>query len=340
MYQQDNILNELQQLSPTLAQIPRVNIFKVPEGYFDILSGELLLQVHSQGLDDVTPINHMAVPVGYFENLADSIMARIKLGPFSDVGSETHGVSSLVADIGRKNVYRVPESYFEQLAETLLAGIKKDHFSEVQIETHGISSLVADIGHENVYSVPAGYFEGLSQTIMAQQENTLNREVIAETNGISEMVAGIGNKNVYKVPGGYFSGLEKQISRKLPIPAKVISMKSRFSAVRYAAAAVITGLVGLSVFFMLNKNNDTTTSGQTAALMTQANQIIQTNSFDKEFSSISDAAIVSFLESKGQDVEAALVASLADDKNLPEADDYLIYENTLDEVLKTLDLNN
>jgi hypothetical protein len=67
---------------------------------------------------------------------------------------------------------------------------------------------------------------------------------------------------------------------------------------------------------------------------------MSTNSFDKEFSSVSDDAIVSFLESKGQDVEAALVASLTDEKNLPEADDYIINENTLDQVLKTLDLNN
>jgi hypothetical protein len=91
---------------------------------------------------------------------------------------------------------------------------------------------------------------------------------------------------------------------------------------------------------MLNKNSSTQPTVQTAALMSEADHIIKTNSFDKEFSSVSDAAIVSFLESKGQDVEAALVASLTDDKNLPDADDYLINENTLDEVLKTLDLNN
>lgn len=340
MYQQDNILNELQQLSPTLAEIPRVNVFKVPEGYFDILSGQLLLQLHSKELDNIIPIKDMSVPEGYFENLADTIMARIKNEQPGEVLLETHGVSSLVADIGHKNVFRVPEGYFENLPGILMAGIKRDHLSEVELETHGISSLVAEIGRKNVYSVPAGYFEVLSQNLLAQRANGLSDEVTEETRNISELVAGISKKNVFTVPGGYFNGLAEQISAKLHVPAKVISMKSHFSAFRYAAAAVITGLVGLSIFFMLNKNSDTTTSGQTAALLSEANQIIKTNSFDKEFSSVSDAAIVSFLESKGQDVEAALVASLADDKNLPEADDYLINENTLDEVLKTLDLNN
>jgi hypothetical protein len=293
MYQQDQILSELQLLSPTLAGISRVNVFKVPEGYFDLLSSRLLLQIHSEGLDSASPVSGMAVPEGYFENLADNVMARIK----------------------------------------------KETMGEMQVETHGISSLVAEIGKKNVFNVPEGYFKGLPQAI-TERKNRLINDVEEETRNISVLVAGIGNKNIYSVPRGYFNELPGVITGKINKPANVVSMKNRFAAFKYAAAAVVTGLVGVSVFLMLNRNDDTKPSRQTMALMSEANQIIQTNSFDKELSSISDAAIVSFLESKGQDVEAALVASLADEKNLPDAADYLINENTLDDVLKSLDLNN
>jgi hypothetical protein len=295
MYQQDNISNELQELSPTLAAIPKLNVFTVPGGYFDLLSTQLLLLTRPGEEQNVTEAMNASVPEGYFENLAGNIMARIKRESFSEVALETHAVSSLVAEIGNKNIYQAPEGYFENLANTILAKTNSFHGSEVTVETASISEMVAGIGHKNVYSVPEGYFTELSQAVNA----------------------------------------------KVLHPAKIVTMKSRFTAFRYAAAAVVTGLVGLSIIFLLNKNNgDKTNAVQTAAVITEAKQIMRTNSFDKEFSSVSDDAIVSFLESKGQDVEAALVASLTDEKNLPDADDYIINENTLDEVLKTLDLNN
>jgi hypothetical protein len=249
MYQPSNILIELQELSPAVADIARVNVFKVPDGYFDSFSGHTLLLAQAAYLKEENPIKVHTVPEGYFDSLADSILNKIK--------------------------------------------------------------------NESIWSVAN------------------------ETKEISELVAGIGNRNVFIVPKQYFDRLTTELSQKVTTKSKVVSMKSRFTSFRYAAAAVLTGLIGLSIFFMLNKNNSTIKpSSETIAVMNRADQIIKTNSFDKELENISDAAIVQFLESKGQNVEAALVASLDDEKNLPNAVDYLINENTLDEVLKTLDLNN
>lgn len=294
MYQQDYILNELKELSPTLAGIPRVNVFSVPEGYFDLLSSQFLLQARSGEAGQVTSEMSASIPEGYFDNLAGNIMARIKREPLSEVVGETHSISSLVAGIGNKNIYQVP----------------------------------------------AGYFHNLANSIQANAGSLRNNGVTDETGSISELVAGIGNQNVYDIPEGYFAQMPRELIAKLPRPARIVTMTSRFTAFRYAAAAVVTGLVGLSILFLVNKNNGDKTNAVQTAVLTEAKQIISAKSFDKEFSSVSDAAIVSFLESKGQDVEAALVASLTDEKNLPDADEYLFNENTLDEVLKTLDLNN
>lgn len=294
MYQQDNILNELKELSPTLAAIPRLNVFRVPEGYFDLLGTRLLLLTRIGESEQVSPEMRASVPEGYFENLAENILARIK----------------------------------------------NESISEVARETMAVSRVVAEIGNRNIFKVPGGYFENLANDVHRKTTSLVNNEVALETQNISALIAGIGNHNVYSVPEGYFARLQMNVMTKLPQPAKVISMKSRFTAFRYAAAAVVTALIGLSVIFLLNKNADNSSEAQTAAVLTEAKQIMNTNSFEKEFSSVSDDAIVSFLESKGQDVEAALVASLTDQKDLPEADEYLINENTLDQVLQTLDLNN
>ena len=295
MYQPDNILNELKELSAAVANIARVNVFTVPDGYFDTLSSQVLIQVHAGDAENVKAIKEASVPEGYFDNLAGNIMARIKNEALTDASSETKNISELVAGIGNKNIYSVPQDYFNDL----------------------------------------------STNIIAQTKNILLNKVSEETFAVSELVAGIGNKNVYTIPQGYFEGVAEQINAQLFTPAKVVSIKNRFTAFRYAAAAVVTGVIGLSAFFLINKYNDKNiSSAQTAAVIAEAKQIIKTNSFDKELSAVSDAAIVSFLESKGQNVEASLVASLTDDKNLPDADEYLINDNTLDEVLKTLDLNN
>lgn len=241
MNQPDNILNELQELSPILASVPKYNVLKAPEGYFEDFSSLMLLKVHAMESPQ------LSVPEGYFDNLPATIIARIKAEDQSEVLTETQEISATVAAIGNRNVFTVPEGYFESLK---------------------ISNL--------------------------------------ETSATA---------------------------------AKVVSMPKRFSVFRYAAAAVVTGLIAISAYFMLNNNgNFASADSNHMAVMKEAKQIIKEGSFEDELNSISDAAIVNFLESKGQDVEAALVASLTNEKELPSADEYLFDDNTLDNVLKTIDL--
>lgn len=267
--------------------------------------------------------NVFTIPAGYFETLSTHILLQVH--------------SAERAMLFSMNETSVPAGYFESLAETIMSRIKKETLTEAAIETTAISELVARIGNKNIYSIPQGYFEHLSNNISAEINNQSGSHTLAETHSISPLLARIGNKNVYTVPQGYFDGLAKKLNTHTPV-AKVMSMHSRFPAIKYAVAAAVTGFMAFSMFLMLNKN-EIKPGAQTAAVMKEAKDIIKTNSFDKELNSISDDDIVSFLESKGQNVEAALLASL-DEKTLPDADEYLINDNTLDEVLNTLDLNN
>ena len=295
MFQPDNILNELKELSPFLAHVPRFNVFNVPDGYFTHISSQQLLLAHASDRGKNRSLNTFTVPNNYFETLAESILDRIKKDSGNIVANETSEISSLVAGIGNRNVYNVPLAYFDNL------------------DTQSVSLVINEAG-------------------------TISSGTLKES---GELLAVIGNKNVYTIPTGYFEGVADEANQKITRPAKVVSLYRKISVAKYAAAAVVTAIMGLSIIFIINKDNDVLSpSGQTNATMAEARQIIQSNSFDKELEGISDASIVAFLEDKGQNVEAALVASLSDNKNLPEADDYLLNENALDEVLNTIDLNN
>lgn len=281
MQPNNNILKELEELSPTLAGLPRTNVFGVPAGYFEALSGEILLQV-------AQPSTTLSVPEGYFESLAGQILSKIKTNATEeDVIAEMQLLSPTIAGIGNNNVFHVPANYFSQFEQRIA----------VQAETTAIAPALTNISKVATYTVPTGYFEQLAGSILAKKDTT----------------------------------------------AKVVSMKSRATAWRYAAAAAITAVMAVSVWFALNNNQDLTNGTITAAVKQEAEKILVNNSFEQEMSTVSDAAIVEFLESKGQNVEAALVASytdVEDETKLPDATDYMMNEHTLDELLETLQLND
>ncbi len=230
--------------------------------------------------------------------------------------TELREISPLLASVPRVNVYRVDENYFDGIRAELQARIIASSFVVPQ---------------QNL-DVPVGYFENLPNNILAKIKEQENNEVLTEMQALSTTIAGIGNKNVYTVPQGYFE--------KLTMPAitttKVVKMGSR-SIFKYAAAAVVTGLLGLGIFTFVNKNTgDVNGTEVNPVVMAKANEIIKKNSFEKELENVSDEDLEQYLLQNGQDVNAALVASSIDneDGNLPDAADYLLDENTLNDFLK------
>ena len=271
MRSNNTIYNELKELNSLLANISNRNVYTVPQGYFDVVSHDILLAV--QQTDIEISINN-TVPEGYFDGFASSIMAKIKVDAIS-VDEES----------------------------ALLAGIK----------------------YINPYQVPASYFANLSGLII--------EKILADSTDTEEsiLLANLQLLNPYQVPVGYFDNLSAEIMRKIPQPAKVIEMKKRSSFFNYAAAAVITGIIGLSIISVFDKK-------QTDNSIMPGNEatVITPNNIDKEFATLTDADIVNYLQKDRQDVNAALVASIAEDNNLPDQVDYLTDDKTLDNLLNEL----
>lgn len=242
-----------------------------------------------------------------------------------DILNELKTISSVVADVPYLNVYTVNAGYFAGIAAELQARIEADTLYSSQ----------------NNFAVPDGYFEHLTASVL-QRIKAEESEVFAETKEYSSLIAGIGNRNIYTSPNSYFEELAFNNQEK-PV-AKVIKMSLTRAVFKYAAAAVITGLIGISIINIVNKtdvNLLNEVSVQTAEVMTKADKIVKTGTFDKELENVSDKDIEQYLQQGGQDVHAALVAASADQADkLPEAADYLVDENALDNFLKENNLKN
>ncbi len=227
------------------------------------------------------------------------------------IQDELNELSPLLAGISNKNIFTVPEGYFDTLPNELLFSVNQPQIT-----------------------VPEGYFDSLADNILSKIK--LNAASNISTDEHSVLLAPVQHINVYKVPDNYFEQLAIDILRKIPQPARVIVMHKRSSFFNYAAAAVITGILGLSLFTAFDKK--TSTERSSAVVLAQAGKIVKDKSFDQVLETISDEDIVHYLQNNGQDVNAALVASVTDEKTLPNPEDYFIDDKTLDNFLNDLNI--
>lgn len=232
--------------------------------------------------------------------------------------NELNALSPLMASVPHVNVYKVDENYFDEIRAELQARIIASNF----------------IAPQHNLDVPTDYFENLPSNILAKIKAQGSSDVLAEMKELSPLIASIGNKNIYTVPQGYF----EKLAMLKTTSAKVVKMGSR-SVFKYAAAAVVIGLIGFGAMKFIASSK---TNSETLAVVKEANKILETNSFDATFASVSDKDIEKYLSQNGEDVNAALVAASINDENttLPEADDYLIDDNTLDNFLNENNLKN
>lgn len=172
---------------------------------------------------------------------------------------ELNELNSQLAAQNPVNIYSVPAGYFDGLVAEVMKRIKALEADNAADELAHLSPLLSSLTKQNPYTVPAGYFENLDgqlNGIIHSEKELSSKE---ETATLSPLLAGLRNENPYQVPQGYFETLTAGIPKENKPQAKVISFTSR-KWFRYAAAAVITGVVVLAGFLFLNNgsgNNET-----------------------------------------------------------------------------------
>ena len=242
-----------------------------------------------------------------------------------EIFMEIINISASVAAIPYVNVFTVKETYFSTLPEIITSQI----------------NVGKKINSAKNLTVPEGYFESLAGNIL-NKIYALESDVSVEVNEISPMIAGIKNKETFTVPARYFDELTFLCKQKQT--AKIIAVDKPRSFFKYAAAAMITGLLGLGIVNIFYDDNTATniiTTAQVTSGTKLPNTVIMSGSFDEALKSLPDIEIEEYLQQSGQDVNAALVASSTDDTDkLPEVTDYLLDENVLENYLKENDLKN
>lgn len=172
---------------------------------------------------------------------------------------ELNELKSSLATVTPQNVYTVPVGYFDGLAAQILNRIKAMEAKNAVEELGYLSPSLNNISKQVPYAVPAGYFEGLSEKLMQlirESSDYLQKESFGQTakeelETLSPLLSGLKKTMPYTVPQGYFESLAEK--RNKPV-AKVVPITQR-KWFRYAAAAVVTGVIVLAGFIYINSRN-------------------------------------------------------------------------------------
>ena len=167
----------------------------------------------------------------------------------ANILEELKELKSSLAGAPAQNIFSVPEGYFEGLADQVLNRIKALKAADAVEELDHLSPGLNAISKQMPYAVPTGYFDELNERSLAViEENKTAKEELSE---LSPLLAGADKKMPYAVPQGYFETLRID-NRK---PAKVVSITSA-RWFKFAAAAVITGVIALAGFIYFNSRPD------------------------------------------------------------------------------------
>jgi hypothetical protein len=276
-----------------------------------------------------------------------------------DILNELNNISPLVAGIGNTNIFIVPTGYFDTVATTVTACIKNetpanqdvpagyfDGLSEIILskiegtaahELQDISPFMTGIKKVNPFEAPVHYFQEFPLDVTARLEEDI---VPAALQGKNKM-------QPFEIPAGYFEQLADAIQDKVKEAnaAKVIAMPKRSNAIfKYAAAAVFTGLVAIGVYkYAGNKEQIAAVNGSEIATNEQpvpVNNKMDDKKFEETLNNLNEDDIVKYLEKNGSENDMAVLTSSIDETSLPNEEDYLTDDATLDKFLEDIQSKN
>ncbi len=347
MNNSEEILNELKGISPLLAGLEKINVFQVPDGYFNNLSEHLFdfALLNTKGELDLNRTNVQQVPDGYFDTLSTNILAKIKTLYSETTNEEPGNLSPMLDSLKDKNVFTIPEGYFGTLSTEIFAKIEKLNLEKENAEPDNLSEIFYSLRNANVFSVPAGYFDTLSTKISAKIEDLEFETVSEELQNLSPVLSSLKNENVFTVPEGYFDSFANIVIKKAkPTSAKILTMTPRTTWLRIAAAAVVTGVIAIASLQIFNSSsNDGNSKPPTIASIEIPGYIKESLQFKTEkqldagIAKLSDDDIIKYLEKNGNVLDNDVLLKNTDVSELPSQEDYLDNENTLNSYLDKID---
>ncbi len=164
----------------------------------------------------------------------------------------------------KSETYKISGAYFEQLADSILLKIHSKN---------------------NTFTTPEAYFESLTNSILTKiHQQKVDNVVYSEINEFAPILVSLQQKQVYKVPDNYFNKLNVNIPHRLE--TKVVQLKTSYTFIKYAAAAVVIAVIIFGGLFNYHK------SQQSLAMYKQVKQI----NVEKSINLISDKELNEVVE--------------------------------------------
>jgi hypothetical protein len=247
-----------------------------------------------------------------------------------EILNELKAISPLLAAMEKVNIFQVPEEYFSDLDQRILTSI-----------------FIHQDEKNNLQNVPEGYFDSLPDKILSKIKVEKNESTTEEIKALSPALFYLKEENTFALPENYFYDLSDRILDKINgKETKVISISSVRKWWKYAAAAIVTGVIAISSLQIFNHTSNSnnkeviTASANIPNYIKESSQYKTPEKLDQGIASLSDDEIVNYLETTGSILDEETIAKSLDAEELPNADDYLIDENTLNNFLKKTDAEN
>ena len=241
----------------------------------------------------------------------------------SEILNELRMISPLLASIDKTNVFKTPDGYFDILDKRVTTNVLLNENKTYQIQ-----------------EVPERYFDQLGIKILSKIKSS--EDAKEEIQDISPILFSLRDRDTFAVPSGYFENLNSSVFNKIDNgKAKVVSITSGKKWWRYAAAAVVAGIIMISSLQLFNKKPTGDNGNKFASVPSNMPDYIKLSlqyntpgQLEDGIASLSDADIVNYLEQHGNVLDDELITNSIDIKELPDAVDYLINDSTLNNFLK------
>jgi len=198
---------------------------------------------------------------------------------------ELRELQSSLAEAGSQNVYLVPAGYFDNLAEIVLNRIKALDTTDAAEELSYLSPLLSGISKKMPYEVPANFFDSLGEKVIGSIDE--HASAAEELEELSPLLSGLKKEMPYSVPKGYFEQLSNTADTKEVKPVVKVVLMARQKWFRYAAAAVVLGIIAVGSLMIFNKQ---TTNGDSEKVVTKMLKKVSTEEINS-FVQLTDEAI-------------------------------------------------
>jgi len=236
---------------------------------------------------------------------------------------ELKQISPFLSEMKKVNVFSVPPGYFTNLDQQILENTL----------THSTLSLTSETHNRDV---PAGYFENLAGNILEK----IKKLQVTEPDELIEqypLLYSLRKENIFTVPENYFEKLPEEVLGALN-QGKVRTIGKTRSLWNYAVAATVTGLIAISSLLVTNTSSDNAAQNGMAKntvpeYIQDSYQYKNEEAINEGIKELSSDDIIKYLEATANDTDNEAFASGVTEKGLPDQEEYLKNEKTLDTYL-------